>query len=419
MNLSWDPTGDVQAQRAADALAEMVRCRSVTGDEFAIQDLLADMLGEAGLQVERLNLQVDEFENDPEWPGLEVERESLPIVLGRLGTPGRRRVLLVGHVDVVPPGDPTSWTVDPWGADVVDGRLYGRGSCDMKGGCASIVEAARVLSEAGRSERWDGELVVALVPSEEDGGAGAFAAIRSGLSGDKAVIAEPTGLDIVAAHAGSITFRMIVKGKQAHAAMASQGVSALEKLMVLSDALKLDEAARNAAEDHPLMTALGIPYPFILGRVSGGSWASTVMDEVVVEGRYGVRLGQTWRDAETELRECIAVASQRDPWLSDNAPDLEVIGGKFSSASVPEGSDVVAGLSQAAASVVGVAPSVTGFSAGTDMRLFVHEAQIPTVIYGPGSIIQAHTSDEWVPLDEVTTCAQVLAAWADRELGGW
>lgn len=204
--------------------------------------------------------------------------------------------------------------------------------------------------------------------------------------------------------------------RQAHAAMARQGVSALDKLMVLSDALKLDESARNAAEEHPLMTALGIPYPSILGRVHGGSWASTVMDEVVAEGRYGVRLGQTWREAETELRQCITAASHDDQWLSANAPALEVIGGKFSSASVPEDSDLVVKLSEAAASVVGDAPSVIGFSAGTDMRLFIHEAKTPTVIYGPGSISQAHTSDEWVGLDEVTTCARVLAAWADREL---
>src|SRR6185436_5471705 len=97
-----------------------------------------------------------------------------------------------GHLDVVPPGDPATWTVDPWAGEVRGGRLYGRGACDMKGGVAAILAAVRALDAAGHLDDLAGEVVVALVPSEEDGGQGTLAAIRAGVGGDLAVITEPS-----------------------------------------------------------------------------------------------------------------------------------------------------------------------------------------------------------------------------------
>ena len=107
-----------------------------------------------------------------------------------------------------------------------------------------------------------------------------------------AMIAEPSGLDIVVAHAGAITFRLTVPGRAAHASRRTEGVSALANLQTLHRALEADEGRRNADETQPLMTALGLPYPTIIGIVAGGEWASTVMDRVTADGRYGVRLGQ-------------------------------------------------------------------------------------------------------------------------------
>ena len=88
--------------------------------------------------------------------------------------------ILSGHLDVVPPGDPATWTADPWAGEIRDGAMYGRGACDMKGGVAAILAAVRALAAAGDLGRLDGELLVALVPSEEDGGQGTLAAIRAG-----------------------------------------------------------------------------------------------------------------------------------------------------------------------------------------------------------------------------------------------
>ncbi|HET9682284.1 MAG TPA: ArgE/DapE family deacylase, partial [Candidatus Limnocylindrales bacterium] len=406
----------VDPEWTTSVLRALVQIPSVTGDEEAVQAFVAATLAELGCRVERLSPDPDAFARDPDWPGSEMPRGSLPIVVGRLGRPGGHRILLVGHVDVVPIGDAATWRHDPWGANVEDGRLYGRGAVDMKGGVASILAAVRAMGDAGVVGSLDGELVVVSVPSEEDGGQGMLAAIRAGVTGDAAVITEPSGLDIVIAHAGAITFRLTVPGRAAHASVRREGVSALDNLMTLVRALEADEAARNATETDPLMTALGLPYPTIVGKVEGGEWASTVIDRIVAEGRYGVRLGQTWREAEADLRRCIDAAVERDAFLRDHPPTLELTGGRFSSARVPADHPLPLGLARTAERHGGRRPALLGEPYGADMRLLVNEGGTPTVIYGPGDVTVAHAADEFVPLDEVVACARVLAAWATEEL---
>jgi acetylornithine deacetylase len=165
------------------------------------------------------------------------------------------------------------------------------------------------------------------------------------------------------------------------------------------------------------MTALGLPYPTIIGKVQGGEWASTVLDRVVVEGRYGVRLGQTWRDAERDLRAVIGAAAARDPFLRAHPPTLEITGGRFSSARVAHDAPVVASLAQAIEATLGQEPQRLGVPYGADMRLLVDQGATPTVMFGPGDVRRAHAADEWVPLSEVRDCAAALAVWAARRLG--
>ncbi|TMF39035.1 MAG: ArgE/DapE family deacylase [Chloroflexi bacterium] len=397
-------------------LAALVRIRSITGDEEAVAADVATRLRQAGIGVEVVSPDPAAIRADPAWPGEETTRVSLPVVIGRLGRGGGRRVILSGHVDVVPPGDPATWSVDPWAGEVRDGRLYGRGACDMKGGVAAIVGAVRALVTSGAADAVRGELVVALVPGEEDGGQGTLAAIRAGVTGDLAIITEPSNLDIVVAHAGAITFRLTVPGRAAHASRRREGVSALDNLYAVLRALQADEAARNAAETDPLMTALGLPYPTIVGIVAGGEWASTVLDRVVADGRYGVRLGQSPADAEADLRLAVDAANASDPFLRDHPATVEIVGGRFGSGRVPSDHPLPVGLSEVVESVTGQRPSLLAEPYGADMRLFIGQGATPCVIFGPGDVRVAHSADEFVPLAEVETCARVLAAWVVREL---
>lgn len=407
----------IDAERLVEDLRALVRIPSVTGSEEAVMAWAADALRDLGLRVETLRPDPAAIRADSAWPGEEMPRSSLPVVIGRAGRTGGRRVILSGHLDVVPPGDRGTWTTDPWGAEVHDGRLFGRGACDMKGGVASILAAVRALGDGGDRDRLDGELMVVLVPSEEDGGQGTLAAIRAGATGDMAVITEPSNLDVVVAHAGAITFRLTVPGRAAHASQRREGVSALDKLFVLTRALEADEARRNAAETDPLMTAIGLPYPTIVGIVAGGEWASTVLDRVTADGRYGVRLGQSPAEAEEELRATIGGACSDDEFLRDHPATVEITGGRFGSARVPSDHPLPTGLADVAEAVTGRRPALLGEPYGADMQMFVNHGDTPCVIFGPGDVRVAHSADESVPLDEVEACARVLAAWVLRELG--
>jgi acetylornithine deacetylase len=407
----------IDTARLLDDLRALVRIPSITGSEERVAAWAADALRELGLDVELVAPDPALIRADSDWPGQEMDRVALPVVIGRVGKAGGRRLILSGHLDVVPPGDPATWTTDAWGAEVRDGGLYGRGACDMKGGVASILAAVRALGATGDLDRLDGELLVVLVPSEEDGGQGTLAAIRAGATADLAIITEPSNLDVVVAHAGAITFRLTVPGRAAHASQRREGVSALDKLFVIARALEADETRRNDAETDPLMTALGLPYPTIIGIVGGGEWASTVLDRVTADGRYGVRLGQTAAAAEAELRAAIEAACAADDFLRDHPVIVEITGGRFGSARVASDHPLPVGLADVVEGVTGRRPDLLGEPYGADMQMFVNVGDTPCVIFGPGDVRVAHSADEFVPLDEVETCARVLASWVIREIG--
>jgi acetylornithine deacetylase len=162
---------------------------------------------------------------------------------------------------------------------------------------------------------------------------------------------------------------------------------------------------------------LGLPYPTIVGIVSGGEWASTVLDRVVADGRYGVRLGQRPADAEAELRDMVAAACAADPFLRDHPATVEITGGRFGSARVPSDHPLPTGLADVVEAVSGRRPELLGEPYGADMQMFVNVGATPCVIFGPGDVKVAHAADEYVPLEEVETCARVLAAWVVREVG--
>lgn len=398
------------ATRIRADLAELIAIPSVTGDERQMQETMARLMQDAGLEVDWIEVDPEELSRDPDFPGFEMPRQELIVVAGTIdtGRPGPHR-MLQGHVDVVPPGESATWTSPAFEPRETDGRMYGRGACDMKGGVVAMLEAVRLALESDTGP--NGRITVVTVPSEEDGGAGALAAIKAGYTADMAVITEPTRLEVVVAHAGAITFTLKVPGKAAHASMREEGVSALDKLFVLSQALAEDERVRNESETHPLMRAIGLPYPTIIGQVEGGNWPSTVMDYVEAHGRYGVRLGQDCDGAAADLRAAVTTSWEADEWLSHFPVNLEVWGGRFDSSSVETDHELPRSLAAAHQRTTGESPRLTGVPYGADMRLLVNQGDTPTVMYGPGDVRMAHAADEFVPLDEVATCAETLAGW--------
>ncbi|MDX6744222.1 ArgE/DapE family deacylase [Actinocorallia sp. A-T 12471] len=400
-----------QTDAMAELLAELVRIPSVGGSpgEEDVQGFLAGWLRDEGFDVDHWALPLDRLRASPDFPGMEAERARAWGLVGRLpGSGGGRSLMLAGHVDVVPPGDPSAWRSPPFEPVVRDGRLYGRGACDMKGGLVAQLFALRALRGTGLR----GDVLVACVVGEEDGGVGAFGLLERGWRADACVIAEPTGLDVVPANAGALTFRLHVTGRSAHAARRDTGVSALEKFVPVFAALRALEARRNADVD-PLMRRWPLPYAIEVGAVRAGDWSSSVPGDLVAEGRIGVALHEGPADARRALEAAVADACAADPWLAAHPVRVEWWGGQYAAARLPaEDNALLDALTRAHTSVTGRAPATWGAPFGSDLRLLTALGGIPTVQYGPGDIDHAHAPNESVPLTEVLTAAQTLTTLA-------
>jgi hypothetical protein len=231
---------DEHAREIVADLAGLVRMPSVSGsdNEIAIQHVLADRMSTMDLDVDAWQISLEETLAEPDFPGVEVDRSEAWGVVGRVAGRGSGPPLMLNaHVDVVPPGDLRTWEgADPFNGRVTGDTVEGRGACDMKAGLVASLWAVRGLTELKVPLR--GDLVLATVVGEEDGGLGTYALLRRGWRAEACVIPEPTSLDIAPASAGALTFRITVPGAATHASRRLSGVSAIEKFIPIFSALR-------------------------------------------------------------------------------------------------------------------------------------------------------------------------------------
>lgn len=406
-----------QVDRLADDLvdeaAALVRLPSVggTAGEHEAQAALARRLAADGLEVDHWEIDLSTIIDRPGFPGMEVDRSEAWGLVGRLaGSGGGASLMLNGHIDVVPTGDPAAWTVDPFGGELRAGRLFGRGACDMKAGLAAAHIAVRALQRSEVPLR--GDVILASVEGEEDGGLGTFALLERGWRTDACVIGEPTSLDAIPANGGALTFRLRIHGRATHAARRTEGVSAVAKLWPVWQALEALETRRHQKVD-PRAARWPLAHPLSVGTVTAGDWPSSVPDLLVAEGRLGVAIGEEVEAARAEFEAAIAEASAADPWLREHPVEVEWWGGQFASGQLAPGSDLLERLGRAHRLASGGRPQeVYAAPYGSDLRLLTGLAGIPTVQYGPGDAALAHGPDESVAIDEVLTTARTLALLA-------
>jgi acetylornithine deacetylase len=396
-------------------LGELIAIPSLSGQETPAQQYVAAWMAHCGLAVDVWNLDFAMLALHPAY-GVEVEREEGLGVAGTLGEDrGGRSLILNGHVDVVPAGDEANWHFPPWQATVADGRVYGRGAVDMKGGLCCALFAAKALCDAGVHLR--GPLIVQSVIGEEDGGVGTLAAIQRGYRADGAVVVEPTELIVAPAQAGALNFRVTVPGRAAHGAIREEGVSAVEKFIPLYQALMALERDRNRNVQSPLYTRYERPFGLCVGIVRAGTWASSVPESLTFEGRYGVAVGEDVEEARHRLEETVARHAQADPWLREHPPRVKWWGGQFAPASIPAGHPLVQALCGALGDASGTPARVEGMTYGADMRLLVNEGGTPALLFGPGDVRRAHRPDEYVPVNSLITATRTLALLALRFCG--
>ncbi len=387
--------------------AELIAVPSVGGSsaERDVQHLTADWLRGHGLQVDAREVPVPRDASG--FPGMEVPRDTLVRVVASLPAEvDGPDLCLVGHTDVVP-----SAAADAFAPRWADGRLWGRGAADMKAGVAAACVAAAALARCRLDLR--GRLVVAPVSAEEDGGAGTFALLSDGLGsapGSAAIIAEPTDGRIFTANAGCLTFQITLRGRAAHGALRWRGVNPLEHVGAVLDALRALEAERCAGAGE-LFAPWPLAYPISVGTIRAGDWASTVPAEVTMTGRYGVRLDEPFEDAQRDFEAALARVADADPWLARHPPQVAWWGARFAGTRTAADHPVVTALREA-----GAPAQVLGAPYGSDQRL-LNAAGIPTVLFGPGRPVDAHSDPESVDWAQVMGCAEALALASARFLG--
>jgi acetylornithine deacetylase len=388
-----------------ETLCELITYESYGGHEEAVQRRMAELLRDAGMATDVWDLDLDRLRQHPAY-GAEIERDRALGVTGRWGRDEGPSLILNGHVDVVPAGDLDRWSVSPWRGTVRDGRVYGRGAADMKGGLCCALYAVRALRAAG--VELAGSVVIQSVVGEEDGGVGTLAAIERGPTADAAIVLEPTALAVAPAQAGALSFRITVPGRAAHGALRTEGVNPLDHVGGINAALRDLERRRNARLQHRLFSSYEIPFAISIGKVAAGAWASSVPERLVLEGRYGIGIGEDSREAERAFEAAIAAAARDDAWLREHPPVVEWWGARFEPAAIPADHPLVSVLSGAVEAVSGEPPPIRGMPYGADMRLLVREGRTPTVLFGPGDIRRAHVPDEYVPIADLVAATRAL-----------
>ena len=390
------------------------------GDEAALQAHLAGRLRAAGLEVELWEPQPDVAASVTVPPGFDFDGRP-QLLTRRPGAGGGRTLLLNGHVDVVPSGPVEAWSTPPRSPQVRAGRLYGLGSCDMKGGVASMVVAVEAL--AALSVMTAGDLLVNTVTDEESTGAGAAATMARGIEADAGVIPEPTGFDVWTASRGASIATITVNGRAGHAGLARRERDPEDAVNAIDEAAPLLGALHDLREDwrsdagraHPVLGSSDI----VPISIEAGDWLVTHPSSCRL--RCHVSFTPMQADGEglggpvrREVEQRLAAAAAESAWLREHPPLVEWSAG-VPTAEVPGGHAIVEVL-RSAASDLGRAGGLATRTTWYDGVSFTRGG-IPTVACGPGDIGQAHSADEFVVVDDLVGGAQCMALAAVRFCG--
>ena len=315
-------------------------------------------------------------------------------VVGKLEGEGPT-LLLNGHLDTV---GVSGMTIPPFDAKIEGGRIWGRGSCDMKAGLAAILAATKRLTEEGPRPN----LIVAMTADEEHASLGMYALADSSPSADLAIVTEPTRLAVMPAHKGFLWVRAVFMGRAAQGSRPDLGIDAIRHAALYVSALDDYGEQLTSRPAHPLLKHGSVH----AGTIQGGSAASVYPDacEVVLERR--TMPGERPEEVVQEFQRILDELSEREGDLSASLEQMLERPGT----EVPEDSRLVQGLLKAGQEH-GIPPAVEGMTAWVDAAL-LNEIGIPAVCYGPGDIAQAHSADEWVELAQIEKCADVLESFA-------
>jgi succinyl-diaminopimelate desuccinylase len=316
------------------------------------------------------------------------------------------RLILNGHLDTVPVDDEELWTMEPFGATVKDGYMYGRGACDMKGGLAAQICVAHHL--ANNLDKLHGSLVLHFAAGEERAEPGTLSLLNSGYEGDFGIVTEPTELKIAAATRGLAPLHIKLKGRSTHASRGHLGINPAWGLRWVLEAL---EGYREHIEkqDHPLLK-YGSCTPTM---VQGGVVPNAVSDFIDLYVDRRLIPGET---VESELAEVNARIQAAKPSDSEVEVEVSVAYNRFEPAEISVNAPIIGHLVDSVKTVTGTPGVVYGAPFSSDVRNLVNDAGIDAVNFGPGNVVECHCADERVALSQLENSTRVIADVAEKLL---
>jgi succinyl-diaminopimelate desuccinylase len=382
----------IRDDQVISLLGDLVRINSENppGNESRIAAFIGGFLGDLGIEVSC---------HEPE--------RNRTSVVGRLkGGKEGPRLILNGHIDTKPavPPYPTDerWSTDPFVPTVVNGLLYGVGSCDMKGGIAAVMSALKALAEQDRGTL-AGEVIFQAAADEEGGSAlGTEHLLSEGVTGDLAIVAEATSMRLCPAELGALWLTIHVKGERGHASMPWSKVNAIDKAIEVTGALKEYIRSKRERVRHPYFPR----HPSLnLGALSGGFHPGVIPDGCSLT--FDIRLlpGETRQSVRQEVEDYFANLAQRDPQLRLSYEYFK--SGGADPSEIDAHHSLVRAVAESYRRVTGAGAEISGFIGFSDAGLLVNRGKIPTVIFGPGNVEQAHAINEYVNLKDVCTAARV------------
>ena len=396
---------------------KIVRTPSLANDEGNVQRIIHEKLNNLNLNSKIIPVIFSELENHPAFNDDGFSPESrINVTAIWKGRSNSKSLILNGHVDVVPTGPENLWNDSPWSGKEIDGKIYGRGSCDMKAGLSSGLFAIAILKDLGFKP--NGDIIFQSVVGEESGGCGTLTNIVKGYTADAAIILEPTSLKLSPIQSGALTFRLIVHGKATHASMRWDGVSAIEKYADIHYAIIDFEKQRLEFFNTKHYKSKHRVAPINIGTIKAGQWHSTVAESVVAEGRLGVFPNESNKDAMKSFEDYVFNFAKNDPWLKNNPPEIEWFEGQFESGQTQLDDPIIKELGNIYKEICDRDPVIEGVTYGSDLRLFTNHADIPSVLFGPGDVRLAHAANEYVDIKEIMFSTEIIANMIVNWCGG-
>jgi acetylornithine deacetylase len=387
--------------------ADLTRQPSLRGQEAPAQDMMARAFRERGLSVDRWLIDAEAIRHLPGFSPVAVSYDDAWNVVGAWRPQGARgrSLILNGHIDVVPTGPVEMWARPPFDPRIEKGWMYGRGAGDMKAGLVAALYAFDAVRKAGYAPQ--GDIYIQSVVEEECTGNGALACLERGYRADAAIIPEPSHCKLSAAQVGVMWFQVHVQGRPVHVMRAGAGANAIEACFPIIRALHELEEKWNA-RGHPAFGDHEHPLNFVVSKIEGGDWTSSVPAWCVFDMRVGLFPGMDLARCRREIEATVAEAARGDPFLANNPPKVVYHGFQAEGYVLENGGEPQALLERCHRAAFGKPLARSVLTGTTDARFFGLYAGIPAMVYGPDAE-DIHGFDERVDIDSIRRVTQALA----------